>query len=364
LRESHIWRVIMWTAIVVGAVMLIIVIDPGFLYVLSAGAIPVDTGGRIELLVTPGTPISGRAATDLYWLDKDGTFAKVASLNEFPKCVTALDGQLFVTFAVASGGVTRSGASSIFRDGKWVRSVSAPERFDIDDVVSLGGLLYAFGVSPDGGKIDVRVLEENGWRKPAEPFDAGTGIAFAGCLDVSGVIEVLYASGPRTSLGGPDLEKTQWRYVSFDGSRWGEPQALHVPPAVSPNVAAYGDKFALVLSPVKEGEPLNVAVVDGPDLKTVADIPTKGLGAVQQAWLVPLGGQEHVLVITLGRIWDVPLANGAPGIPRMLLETSQSSRLRSEIYVGILAVGAVLLVFFGLAWLFIRLRAVLKGRKR
>jgi len=47
-----------------------------------------------------------------------------------------------------------------------------------------------------------------------------------------------------------------------------------------------------------------------------------------------------------------------PGGPRLLLEVEVATLLRSRIYVGLMAAGAVLLVSLGVAWLVVRVRNI------
>jgi len=361
LQESYVWRAILWTFVITGLVGLAAMLDPGFLTVYNAlSVIPVSTGDRIEILATKGSMLSRTLTTDLYFLEKDGSFRKVTTFGDMPQCVTGFDGQLFVTFQ--SGDGTGGGSSSIFKDGKWVRSVSAPAGLDITDVVSHEGMVYALGVTGDSKKLAAQVLGDQGWQPAGEPFDAGKEIKFGGSADVKGGVAVMYAAGPANALGMVDLEKTHWYMVTFDGVKWGAEQPLDVPAGAVPNLCVYQGAPGVMLLPSKEDEPAKFALVKDGKLDMASEIPTNGRGMIVRAWLVDLAGEYKVFLVGPGRVWALPFADMKAGEARQLVAVEEGSMLRSRLYVGLLGVGAVMMVSLGVAWLVMRIRGL--GRKR
>jgi hypothetical protein len=361
LQESYVWRAILWTFVITGLVGLAATLDPGFLTVFNAlNVVPVSTGERIEMLVTKGSMLSRTITTDLYFLEKDASFRKVTTFEDMWQCVTDFNGQLFVTFQDKDG--TGGGASSIFKDGKWVRSVSAPTGFEITDAASYEGMVYALAVTGDGKKLAAQVLGEQGWQPAGEPFDAGKEIKFGGSAGVEGGVLVMYAAGPTNSLGMIDLAKTHWYLVTFDGAKWGAEQPLDVPAGAMPNLCVYQGAPGVILLPSEEDQPAKLALVKDGKLDVASEIPTKGRGKVVAAWLVELAGQNQVFLVGPGRVWALPFADMKAGEARQLLAVEEGSMLRSRLYVGLLGVGAVLMVSLGAAWLVMRIRRL--GRKR
>lgn len=349
---------ILWTFAFTGVVMLVASFDPGFLTAFQGlGVLPVSTGPRVEMLVPRRTPFSQGTTTDLYFFEKDGSFTKADSFEEPIQCVTAVDGQLFITFAHSEdAGV--GGPSSILKDGKWVRSVSAPVDFEILDVVSLKGKVYALGPTVDGTGIVLGALGEGGWQKVAEPFDVGKAVTYAGAVETEAGIEMVYGCDVMDAAGRVDAKNAKWCHVTFDGTKWGAAKALGLPAGRTPFVADYEGALAVLLPPAAKNEPVEIDLVKGDGLEQIAQVPTVDRGAIARAWLVPLADQYHVILVGPGKVWDVPLTGLTPGGPRLLLEVEVATLLRSRIYVGLMAAGAVLLVSLGVAWLVVRVRNI------
>jgi hypothetical protein len=348
---------ILWTFALTCLVILVAMFDPGFLSSFAGlMVIPVSTGDRIEVLVTQGAPFAQSVQTDLYFLSTDSSFTKAANFTDMPQCVDAYRGELFVTFRQPS--LDTGGASSIFKDGKWARSVSAPIGFNIVDVASFGDTMYALGMGADNKKIELCALGETGWQRVPDAYDAGKEITYAGSVAVRGGIDILYATGKKGRFGTIDLESVRWFHVLFDGKNWGAEEPLNIPEGKVPCVSPYEGELALLLLSTVEGEPVQLATVKQGKLDVIARIPTADKGLIVRSWLVDLGGNEHVFLVGLGKLWDVPLANMKPGAPRLLLEVPSGSLVRSRLYVGLAGGGAVLLVSLGIAWLVMRLRTL------
>jgi len=357
--DQRIWKAILITLAVTAAVIVLLLVDPGFLSVFMRGVIPVSTGERIEVLIVSTSPVRGPSGTDLYWVEPDGSFKKVAAFDPPAHCVTAFDGKLFVTFQDQSSGV--------IKDGKWVRGVSPPGDFRIFDVAPLDGTVHAFsvlnaaGLFKPGDGVRVAALTENGWETPAAPYEAGRRIWFMGCVEVDGGIEVLLAEGEETFTGMPDIAGAKWFHVLFDGDGWGPERELAVPQRMFPNISAYEGRLAFTLMPLDEGRPVQLAFESDGDLEVVCDIAPVEKGQVLHAWLVALAGEYRVVLVGAGSIWMVPIQDFKAGEPVRLLQTSRWARLRSNIYVGVLVLCAILLVALGLTWLVMRLASIGKG---
>ena len=357
MHETLVRRMILWTFALTCLVILVAMFDPGFLASFAGlMVIPVSTSDRIEVLVTAGAPFAQSVQTDLYFLSTDSSFTKVAGFTDMPHCVDAYRGELFVTFRQSSRDA--GGTSSIFKDGKWARSVPAPSGFDIVDVASFGDTMYALGMGADNKRIELCALGESGWQRVPEAYDAGKEITYAGSVAVRGGIDILYATGKKGRFGTIDLDSIRWYHVLFDGKKWGAEEALDIPKGEVPRVSSYEGDLALLLLSTVEGEPVQLATVKQGELDVIAHIPTTDKGLIVRSWLVGLDGDEHVFLVGLGKLWDVPLANLVPGEARLLHEVPRGAVMRSSIYSTLAGFGAVLLVSLGIAWLVMRLRGL------
>lgn len=355
--ERKIWKVILWTMLATALVVVLFILDPGFLSAYLGGVVPVSTGERVEVLMVTTSPLGGRSGTELWWLEPDGSFEKAASFDPATHCVTALDGKLFVTFKDQSSG--------IIENGKWVRGVSPPPDFRIYDVAPLRGKLHALSMSngqgePVGPGTGVRIvaLGEDGWERPAPAWDAGRKIWFMGCVEVADGIEVLCAEGEESFAGMLDITTAKWFHILFDGEGWGEEMPLSVPERVFPNIGSYDGELAFTLVPLDKGKPVQLAFESDGALDVACDLAPVEMGRVLSAWLVELAGEHKVILAGASAVWVVPLKDLEPGKPRQLMEISAAAKTRSYIYVGVLAVGAVMLVALGITWLLMRVSAM------
>ncbi len=352
--EKRIWRVIFWNILATSLLMLVTLFDGGSFSSYTGGAvIPVALSERVEILMSKGSPLRGPGETELHWLEPDETLTLKRTFEAFPQCVTGFDNKLFITF--------HDGDSSILEDGQWVRSINAPDDFSIVDVAPLAGAVYAFGTPAQGKSLAVARLSDDGWQTPAEPFDAGEDIRFFGSTEVDGGIELLYVSGPGDVLGRVDIEKALWRHVLFDGSSWGAPESLTFPSGFFPRISSHGGRLAFVLVPVEAKTPLQVVVAGRDGLETLAEIPPPEKGRIIDAWLLTLKENSFVLLVCGGRILRVDLDGSTVSPPSLLMESGAFALMRTNIYVALLAVGALLLVSLGLAWFVMRLKAI-RGR--
>jgi hypothetical protein len=357
LRESMIWKLVVATILFTGILMLVSSFDKGFFNVIQGGAaIAVSTGNRIELVVTQRTPVSQEGATEIYSLEKDGSLKKYKSFEGAPMCVTAFAGRLFLGFF--------DDGASIFKDGQWERGVTAPPGLTIYDVGPIGDRVYAFGPVSDSRKVGVQALGETGWEEAAQPLDTGKKNLLVTCADVAGGIEVLYGTGQVGYLGTADVSKFEWFHVRFDGKEWGVPKPLDLGGQIQPQMSSYKGEPAFVFTPVKKNEPVKVAVLDNDKLKTIAEIQVTAIGVPTGGWLVALGDEEHLILSTIGAVWDVRLDGNLKFIDsKRLIEVSSSSRARTNVYVGLFAVVAVVLVSLGIAWFLVRLRGMRGGEE-
>ena len=293
MRESVIWRLVLGTFVFTALLMLLMRFDGGFLSMAPArAAIPVSTDDRIEIVVTPTAPLSGNATTEIWWLEKGGAFTKKASFQQTPQSVAAVNGDLFMAF--------RGGDASIFKDAKWVKGVSTPSGMPLFDVAAYQGKVYAVGPVGDSRRIGIRVLGQAGWEEAAKPFPVAKKIPFAEVVAVADGLDVLYGSGPEGSSGQPDFNNTRWYHVHFDGKEWGQEEPLDFPKGFLPCPSSYKDKPAYVLSALEKDAPLRIALLENGKISVVSEIPTRDLGIVSSGWIVPLGGEEHLILTSAG----------------------------------------------------------------
>ncbi len=354
MRDARIWKAAVWLLMAVGLLLIFAQCDRGVFNLFTpAGVIPVSTGQGMAIVSTSVSALRGEQSARLSLVEPDGKMKTAQEFNQGAQCVTGFDGNVFITFA--------DGASSIFKDGQWLRSVSAPEGMDITDVTGFQGTVYAFGLSEDERRIAVRMLGDEGWSEPAAPFDAAKRIVFAGCIDVGDLIYVYYGA-PKSdakSLTGID----DWYYTTFDGTKWGVKTRLDLPADAISSIASYRGELAFVITRGKKDVPVEIGLVKDGRLDVAAQVPTAGLGRIISGWLVAVGGTEHLVLSGAAKSWDVPLEDLKPGTARLLVSQSGSSRLRGDAYVGALALAAVLLVSLGFVWFLIRLRRLGRGGK-
>jgi len=352
-----IWKLIVATILFMGILMLVSSFDKGFFNVIQGGAaIAVSMGDHIELVVTQRTPVSQNGSTEIYALDKDATLAKYKSFEGAPMCVTSFAGRLFLGFV--DDGV------SIFKNGQWERGVTSPPGLTIYDVAPIGDKVYAFGPVSDARKVGVRVLGETGWEEAAQPLDTGKKNLIVTCVDVAGGIDVLYGTGAVGYLGGVDVGKFEWFHVRFDGKEWGTAKPLDLAGQTLPQMSSYKGEPVFVFTPGKKDEPVRIAALDNGKLRTLADISVAAIGVPSSGWLVALGDEEHLILSTIGAVWDVRLDKNLKFVDsKRLIAVSSASRARTSVYVGLFAVVAVVLVSLGIAWFLVRLRGVRGGEE-
>lgn len=363
MTEKYIWRAVLWTLLATAVIGLIAGFDPGFIvYYPIEGIIPVSTGQRVEIPVVRTSALTRDLQTDLYFFETDGSFRKVTTFPDALACVTGYQGQLFICFRAArdeQGG----GPSAIYKDGQWVRGVSAPADMRIADVAPFEGTVYAVAVTGDGKEFRILALGQNGWEQRGDPFDAGPELGMRGLQSLGKSLEVVYSEGAGSLSDVTDLAKVEWFHVSFDGAKWGKPERIDVPPGYLPVVDAYNGALALGLVPLGTGIPVRIATVQSGKLETLVEIPTRPKQRVTRASLADLGGQHHVFLAGPGHLWDVPLVNGVPGSARELLSIEEGSRVRSNLYVALWLLCSVLMVALGITWLVMRLKNFGRGRK-
>ena len=365
MHERRIWKVIRWTLLATALIALVLVFDPGFLSgYIGGGAIAVTNGSRVEVLVVTSSPLGGSSGTELWWLEPDGSFKQATSFDPATHCVSAFDGKLFVTFKDQSSG--------IIENGKWVRGVSPPADFRIYDVAPLGVKLHALSMSnvqgdPGGPGTGLRIaaLGDDGWEKPVSAWDAGRKIWFMGCIEVAGGIAVLCAEREENFAGMLDITTAKWFHILFDGEAWGEEMPLSVTEGMFPIIGSYDGALAFTLVPLDKGKPLQLAFESAGALEVVCEIAPPEERSVFSAWLVAPAGDHKIILAGASAVWVVPLSKDLdPGTPEKLMEISTGARTRSYIYVGVLAVGAVMLVALGITWLIMRLAAMRRGTRR
>lgn len=367
MQPSRIWKLIFWAALVTGVIMLVASFDPALTRGVPS-ALAVSTGHRIEVLISPVGATSNSAPTDLYWLEADGSFKKIRSFEEEIACVTAFQGNLFITFQTDQGSADRGiqgagGASSIFKDGQWVSTAAAPADFGIFDVAPLGDSVCAVGAVGKGGKIGVRVLEKGAWIEPVQPFDTGRELLIVAVVEIDGGVEAIYASGKRNWYGGADLSKTAWHHVFFDGKAWGKEIAVDpagdtvIAPATYKGRPAFftvsADKRLLRLAAAREDGALDEAF----------QVDLRATGTPHGVSLAALGDAEHLFISAEGAIWDFPVAGGTPGAPKALVKSDMGVGARRQIYMGLFAVGAVIMFSLAVAWAVVRVKGLGKARE-
>jgi len=363
LREATIWRAVFWTLVFTAVIALAARLDPGFmLYFPGAkGVIPMSTGARVEVVAARGSALKRNADTELYSLQDDGSLKLTATLQEPFQCVTAYKGQLLITFR-SSDNAAAGGPSSIYRDGAWVKSVSAPMDALIYDVAVMKDTVYALCLAAAGKEARVLALGDDGWRQAGDSFPFKPDEMYIrGWQGAGDSLELLYAESPDAASPIRDASKTRWYRVSFDGSKWGTPAILDVPQDYVPAVAEAKGVIVYPLVPLKKGDPVRVAELQDGKLVTLVEVPTHEKYRVTMVYLAGVGGQQHVFLAGPGHLWDVPLVNATPAPARELLSVGRGSVIRSQIYVALWFLSAVAMVSLGTTWLIMRLRGL--GRK-
>lgn len=364
MSERRIWQVVIVTMMVTGLVLVALTWDPDFLSGFHSGSvIPVSTGQRVEILMGRISPLQGRGSTDLYWLEKDGAFEKVRSFEESAQCVTAVGGNVFITFA--------DGSSIILADAGTLRGVAGPVGFKIFDVAPLDGKVCALGLTGGskgrfgvGTRLHAALLDEGGWRQDAKPFTPDGEIFFAGSIGVEGGVEVVFATGPSSITGGPKMEKVAWHRVRFDGASWSDQEPLEVPEGVIPLLVAYEGSPAFFLIPFDGEDEIGFAVLEGNVVHAVAKIAQPDEGRIVSAWLVELDGEYRAILVGGRSVWEVPMTGGSSfGRPRRIMQISAASVRRGYVYIGILLLAAVFLVSAGITWFAIRIALIAKRPK-
>lgn len=349
---------IFWTLAVTAIILLLTILDPGFLSgYLGGGVLAVSTGERIEMLVPERAPLRAAAANRLHWLKSDGSLESLASFKEPIQCISGFDAGVFITF--------KDNQSSIFKNGKWTRGVSPPPNFRIRDVAPFQGTIYAVGQAAENSKFELARLGENGWDRLPAVFDAGRTVGLAGFTYVSGGLEVLYASISRDVIGRLDPEKTRFYHVLFDGEKWGEEVPVQLPARTYPVIASYKGSLALLLLPLDKNVPVKLVTVAGASLQTVTEIPVPKDKRILSAMLAGVADEYTAVLVGANSIWDVKLTDAAAAPPRIVIKGSPAARMRSHLYVGLFGLSAVMLVSLGITWLILRigsLRAAAGGK--
>ena len=355
MRERSIWKIVLWTVTGLALLFIVMQADGGFLTVFPGDAvIPVPLGDEIQIVATRSTPLSGGTRTTLYRLKPGGSVEELKSFADAPQCVTGVEGRVFITF--------EDGSSSIFEEGRWLRSVAAPTGLKVMDVAAAGSKVYGFGLLGDEQRIGVRLYEGAGWSEPGPPLDAGEPVFFRGCIDVSGGVAVFFGTN-KGAIKHLDFGNMRWRYAIFDGHIWGDAVDVKVPEEVMPNISALDGELIFVFTSTEKRGPVTIAALADGEPKTLAEMSTEGLGRVLDGWLVSAGGKRHLILTGAAAAWDVPLEGMQPGEASKILAISGASRARSSIYVGLAAVAAVMLVSLGVAWFMMRLKRVRGGEE-